>query len=202
MSEMYTNNFLQNTLTNKYYRSIMVSMKYSLKHFRELYPDDDACLEKIFQGRFGDLKFCPKCAAETRFYRVKKRECYACQWCAYQLHPLADTIFRKSHLPLTDWFYVIYQFSTSKNGVAATKIQRDLGVTYKTAWRICKQVRLLMQQEAGKLTEPSEADETYIGGKYRQRYSKQRKQIVFGIVERGGMAKARHVKSTGARVLL
>lgn len=202
MHKKYTTNFLQNTLTNKYYWSTMFSMRYTYKHFRELYPNDDACLEKIFQDRFGDIKFCPKCAAETKFYRVKKRQCYTCQWCGYQLHPLAGTIFRKSSTSLTDWFYVIYQFSTSKSGVSAKKIERDLGVTYKTAWRMCKQVRLLMQQETEKLTGSVEVDETYIGGKHRLAAGRTKKQIVFGMVERGGSVKTHQVKTAGARVLL
>jgi len=151
MQNKYTTNFLQNALTNKYLFVTIRGMRYTFKHFKELYPNDDACLDKIFQDRFGSVKFCPQCAAETKFYRVKKRQCYACKWCGYQLHPLSGTIFRKSSTPLTDWFYAIYQFSTSKNGVSAKKIERDLGVTYKTAWRMCKQIRILMQQDTEQL---------------------------------------------------
>lgn len=190
MQDKYNNNFLQNSLTNKYIWNTMFTMRYTYKHFQKLYPNDDACLEKVFQDRFGHVKFCPYCAAETKFYRVKKRQCYACQWCGYQLHPLADTIFRKSHIPLTDWFYAIYQFSTSKNGVAAKKIERDLGVTYQTAWRMCKQIRLLMQQDTEQLTGVVEADETYIGGRRKLAHRFDNKLPVIGITEKGGSSKA------------
>lgn len=201
--DKYITNTVCNALTSKYMWSTMFSMRYTYKHFKELYPNDDACLDKIFQDRFGDLEFCPRCGALTKFYRVKKRQCYSCMHCGYQLHPLAGTIFRKSRTSLSDWFYAIYQFSTSKNGVAAKKLERDLGVTYKTAWRMCKQIRLLMQQEAIALTGVVETDETYIGGRHKGKsLTFQDKEAVFGMVERDGLVKAEHVATTGARVLL
>jgi transposase len=167
-------------------------MRYTKKQFEAEYPDDDACLEAVFQNRFGDLKFCPHCGAETTFYRVKKRQCYACKWCGYQLHPLADTIFRKTTTPLKDWFYAVYLFSVSKNGVSAKELERHLGVTYKCAWRMAKQIRLLMQQDADMLSGTVEMDETYIGGRHRGKSGRgsDNKVPVFGMVERGGAVKA------------
>ena len=165
-------------------------MRYTKKQFEAQYPDDDACLEAVFQARFGNVKFCPSCAAETKFYRVKKRQCYACQWCGYQLFPLAKTIFRKTTTPLKDWFYAIYLTSVSKNGISAKELERHLGVTYKTAWRMCTQIRLLMQQGTDKLTGIVEADETYVGGKStRERWHKDKTPVI-GVVEKGGQAKA------------
>lgn len=179
-------------------------MRYTLKQFQEEYPDDDACLEAVFQDRFGNLKCCPKCGViDAKFYRVKSRQCYSCEWCGYQLHPLADTIFRKTKTPLTSWFYAIYLFSVAKNGVSAKELERHLGVTYKTAWRMCKQIRILMKQDAEEqLTGEVEIDETYMGGKHRKKYGRSKKQTVFGMVERDGVATIKHVKSSGARVLL
>lgn len=175
--------------------------------FEAEYPNDDVCLDAIFQNRFGDLKYCPKCGAETKFYRVKKRQCYACMHCGYQLHPLAGTIFRKTTTPLKDWFYAIYLFSVSKNGVSAKELERHLGVTYKTAWRMAKQIRKLMSDELGSLSGEVEVDETYIGGKGMNRARETRstysnKEVVMGMVERNGTAKAKHVPSSGARALL
>lgn len=171
-------------------------MRYTKKDFEAEYPDDDACLEAVFQNRFGDLKFCPKCGAETNFYKVKKRQCYACQWCAYQLHPLADTIFRKTTTPLKDWFYAIYLFSVSKNGVSAKELERHLGVTYKTAWRMCKQIRLLMKQDTELLGGTVEMDETYVGGRKRgiRGRGAKGKESVIGIAERHGRVKAQVTK--------
>lgn len=178
-------------------------MRYTVKQFRAEYPDDDTCLDTIFQNRYGDVDTCPKCGViGTKFYRVKERKCYACMHCGYQLHPLAQTIFHKSSTPLTDWFYAIYLFSVSKNGVAAKELERHLGVTYKTAHRMARQIRSLMEDESDQIGPDVEIDETYIGGarKASQRFTN--KSVVFGMVGRGGEARTYHVKSAGSRVLL
>jgi transposase-like protein len=178
-------------------------MRYTVKQFREEYPNDDACLDTIFQNRYGDLDTCPKCGViGTKFYHVKGRKCYACMHCGYQLHPLAQTIFHKSETPLTSWFYTIYLFSVAKNGVSAKEIERHLGVTYKTAHRMARQIRKLMDEDGDTLSGEIEADETYIGGVHRRKYGISKKSSVFGMVERQGRIKAMHVKSTGVRVLL
>lgn len=167
-------------------------MKYTFKQFRKEYPNDNACLEAVFQYRYGQLKFCPKCATETRFYRVKKRQCYACSWCGYQLFPLAHTIFHKTTTSLWSWFYAIYLFSVSKNGVSASELQRHLGVTYKTAWRMCQHIRLLMEQDNIKLGgsgKPVEADEMEFGGRTSKRLQASRHTMVLGAIERKGNAR-------------
>lgn len=185
-------------MTNKYLFARIKGMRYTHKDFKKEYPSDDACLEAVFQDRFGHVKFCPSCGAETKFYRVKKRQCYACQWCSYQLFPLAETIFRKTTTPLTDWFFAIYLISVAKNGISASELSRHLGVTYKTAWRMHKQIRKLMQQGPERLTGTVEADETYIGGRRKRAYIYSNKTAVVGIVEKGGSAKTFVTKSANA----
>lgn len=190
ITEKYHNNPYIYSLTNKYIWHTIKGMRYTVKQFKADFPDDAACLELIFLNRFGDIKYCPKCAAETKFYRVKKRQCYACMHCGYQLHPLSKTIFRKSSTSLWNWFYAIYLFSVSKNGVSAKELERHLGVTYKTAWRMSKQIRLLMQQDVNKLTGIVEADETYIGGKTTWDKKYRNKTAVLGLAEKNGLARA------------
>jgi transposase len=120
-------------------------MRYTHAQFMKDFPNEDVCLDTIFQERYGDVKDCPRCGViDTKFYRVTGRKCYACMHCSYQLHPLAETIFHKSSTPLKSWFYAIYLFSVSKNGVAAKELERHLGVTYKTAHRMARQIRSLM----------------------------------------------------------
>lgn len=179
-------------------------MRYTVKQFRQDFPNDDVCLDVIFQNRYGDVKTCPGCGViGTKFYRVTGRKCYACMHCGYQLHPLAQTIFHKSSTPLTDWFFAIYLFSVSKNGVAAKELERHLGVTYKTAHRMARRIRSLMAQESDKLTGIVEADETYIGGKMKTRKRKfQNKSSVLGVVERDGEVRARVVDSANASTAL
>lgn len=171
-------------------------MKYTYKHFKKLYPNDNVCLEKVFQNRYGELKDCPRCGAETKFYRVKKRQCYACKWCGHQLFPLSNTIFRSSTTPLSDWFYAIYLFSVAKNGVSAKELERHLGVTYKTAWRMAKQIRFLMREDnitlggSGKIVE---IDGTHIGPRAKKTDTNRvkNKKPVIAMIERGGKMRAK-----------
>jgi transposase-like protein len=175
--------------------------KYTIKEFNKQYPDEDACLDAIFRNYYGDMKACPHCGVvDAKFYKLNNRKAYSCQHCRYQIHPLAGTIFHKSETPLKSWFFAIYLFGTSKNGVSAKELERHLGVTYKTAWRIAKQIRSLMQQDSNLLSGTIEADETYIGGKYSKRQGSQfdNKTAVVGIVEKGGNAKAFATKSANA----
>ena len=178
-------------------------MRYTVAQFNKEYPDEDTCLDKVFQERYGDVKNCPSCGViDTKFYRVKGRKCYACMHCGYQLHPLAETIFHKSSTPLRSWFYAIYLFSVSKNGVAAKELERHLGVTYKTALRMTRQIRSLMEDE-GQIGGPGkiiEADETYFGKIAKGRHDGRRdKTPVVGVVERGGEIRAIVTDTTGTR---
>jgi hypothetical protein len=128
----------------------------------------------------------------VKWHPITGRQGFVCSECDRHVYPLADTIFRKSSTSLWNWFYAIYLFSVAKNGVSAKELERHLGVTYKTAWRMCKQIRLLMQQESDKLTGTVEVDETYIGGRFpKSKGSKYtNKTGVYGVTERGGQAKA------------
>ena len=172
--------------------------KFTIKDFNRMYPDDNSCLEEIFKNRYGDLKVCPNCKKETNFYKVKGRKVYACQYCGYQISPLADTIFHKSSTSLRDWFYSIYLFSVSKNGVSAKELERQLGVTYKCAWRIAKQIRLLFKQNKEHLSDIVEIDEIYIGGKHKGKRDcgSENKTAVLGLAQRKGIIKAKVTKDT------
>jgi transposase-like protein len=178
-------------------------MNFTIADFNKKYPDEETCLDEIFRNRFGTLIECPnkKCFKKVDvqngngFYRVADRKCYACQWCGYQIHPLADTIFHKSDTPLKKWFFAIWLFSNSKNGVSGKELERHLGVTYKTAWRMAKQIRLLFVQTQKQLKDTVEIDETYIGGSEINKHYVDKvkgignkyktKSAVVGMVERG-----------------
>lgn len=169
--------------------------KLTIKDFEARYPDEDTCLEDVFQRRYGHFRRCPKCERHFKYYRVKSRKCYACQYCSHQIHPLAGTIFHKSETSLKLWFYAIFLFAASKNGVSAKELERQLGVTYKTAWRMAKEIRTLFDEDGdpdGMLSDLVEVDETYVGGKGRGKRGRgsDKKKPVVGIVERQGKIKA------------
>jgi transposase-like protein len=201
MREKYNINTLEYVLTSKYLWHKIKVMRYTFKDFKTEYPDDQTCLVAVLENRYGST--CPRCGVVgVKWHPIKGRKGFVCSECDRHIYPLAETIFRKSETSLWNWFYAIYQFSVAKNGVSAKELERTLGVTYKTAWRMAKQIRLLMQNDGDPLTGDVEVDETYIGGKHEKKFGYSKKNAVFGAVERGGMAKAVHVKSTGSRVLL
>jgi len=143
----------------------MKTAKYTLKDFDEKYPTDDACLDRIFKGRYPDGVYCPKCEKITKFYRIKERTAYCCEFCGYQVFPLAGTIFHKSATPLRYWFHAMFLMASTRCGISAKQLERELGVTYKTAWRMFKLIRSLMDEKAKPMNGHIEVDETYIGGK-------------------------------------
>src|ERR1700683_451792 len=115
----------------------------------------------MFKQRYGKIPACPKCGvAKPEYYRVRSKKVFECKDCGFQISPLANTIFHKSETSLKSWFYVIFMFSVSKNGVSAKEVERTLGVTYKTAWRMAKLVRSLMEQSSDPLSGVVEIDET------------------------------------------
>lgn len=166
--------------------------KFTYSHFKKMFPNDRACLDYIFQMRYGHLEACPECACKAEWRRVRTRKCYQCRHCYAQFYPTAETVFEKTRIPLLDWFYIIFLFTTTRNGVAAKEIERQLGVTYKTAFRIGHQVRKMMEQENILLKGFVEADETYMGKKREaiRTSGTGHKYPVFGMIERLGNVKA------------
>ena len=115
-----------------------------IREFQKRFPDEDSCLNHLMRVRFGERLTCFKCQKQATYYRVKERRCFTCEHCGYQVYPTAGTPFESTRTPLRDWFYVMFLFCASRNGVAAKEVQRQLGVTYKTAWRMCNLIRKYM----------------------------------------------------------
>lgn len=139
---------------------------YTYRQFQEDYPDSDACLAKIMELRYGHEPTCHECKRQTKYHRITKRRAYACQFCGAHVYPCVSTPFEKSRTPLRDWFYAMYLFTTSRHGVPAKELERQLGVTYKCAWRIAHELRKPMGElDVNALFGEVKADETHIGGK-------------------------------------
>jgi transposase-like protein len=193
-----------------------------LEFFRQ-YPDDETCLVHVWRERFapdGEHAFCPRCDTERVFKRyetAQKRPCWFCSACGFRIHPLAGTIFARSSTSLQMWFYAMWIMSSTRCGVSAKQLERELGVTYKTAWRIFNKIRNhLMAQDDASLSGEVEVDETFIIGRMRnserrERVAKgvnplnphrERTAIVYGAVERGGRIRATTIPDSRARTLL
>lgn len=177
-------------------------MKYTIKQFKAQFPTDEACMAHIFKQRYPDGYKCPKCGKDS-FHPVNKRRSYACS-CGFQIYPTEGTIFHKSSTSLVSWFYAIFLMSQSKNGVSAKELERHLGVTYKTAWRMAQQIRKLMSDDSGPFDGEVEADETYVGGirKGKRGRGASGKTPVFGVVKRQGGIKTSIVKDVRQATLL
>ncbi len=166
--------------------------RYTINDFNRNYPDEDACLERLRNRRYPDGSTCEKCERETKYHRDAGRRSYSCQWCGHHVHPTADTIFHKATTSLRLWFYAIFKMASTRCGISAKQLERELGVTYKTAWRMFHQIRkMLTDDNDQQLSGTVEADETYVGG--RRRGTKRgrpgkdsHKTPVFGMVERKG----------------
>ncbi|MBI2766840.1 MAG: transposase [Chloroflexi bacterium] len=141
-------------------RSSASESRYTIFEFDREYPDDAACLEALVARLYPDGIYCPKCEAVTKHHRVKSRTCYECQNCGHQEYPMAGTIFEGSATPLRLWFYAMFLMSQTRGGISAKQLERELGVTYKTAWRMFKQIRALLEEDSGPLQGEVEVDET------------------------------------------
>lgn len=177
-------------------------MKFTIKQFNEKFPTSDACLDYLWRIHFAD-KPCERCGLLEGFHKLPKRPAYQCE-CGNQIYPLAGTPFHKSTTDLRTWFLAIFFMTNTRSGMSALQFQRISGVTYKTAWRIFKQVRLMMADDDTLLDADVEVDEAYMHPNPQKRSTAKphNSQVMFGMVERGGRARIKHVKSSGVRVLI
>jgi transposase-like protein len=178
--------------------------KYTKAMFDKRFPDDNACLEFLKNARWPNGITCTKCQDITKHYRIRAKKAYGCEFCGTLVSPTADTIFHKSPTPLRDWFYAIFLMANTRMGISAMHLKRELGVTYKTAWRMFTQIRKLTANDAGNLFGQIEVDETYIGGKRPGKRGRGAagKTIAVGLVERKGNAVVIVTNDVKARTLL
>ena len=181
-----------------------MAKRYTLQDFQDEYPDDAACLDRIMDLRYGDAPTCGECKRKTKYHRIAKRRAYACQFCGAHVYPCVGTPFEKSRTPLTKWFYAMCLFTTTRHGVAAKELERQLGVTYKCAWRIGHKIRKHMAiAEPTALYGEVEVDETYKLGQGRPdpRRKQRDKTIVVGVKQRGGSVKTQAIPNVKRRTL-
>ncbi len=115
---------------------------YSLVHFAADFPDDASCLDWLWRERHskdGEHAHCPRCDRVRQFRRyatTQQRQAWTCTGCGHHIHPTAGTLFHKSSTTLDRWFHAIYLLSATRGTISARQLERELGVTYKTAWRM------------------------------------------------------------------
>ncbi len=124
---------------------------FSFSQFLNRFPDDTTCLEEIKKVRFPAGIHCIICNKITKHYKLKGRTAYSCKICRNQVYPLKDTIFAKTSTPLRVWFYALFLMTHTRSDISIKQLQRELGVTYKTAWRMYANIHMLMEQNNGDL---------------------------------------------------
>ena len=177
------------------------------------FADADTALNFMVSIRWPDGKaVCPCCKSSNAAFLATRR-LWKCRDCKKQFSVKVGTIFEDSALGLDKWLPAFWMIVNAKNGISSCELGRALGVTQKTAWFMLHRIRLAMQNGSmDKLFGEVEADETYIGGKARSMNNKQRskrgrgtggtgKEIVMGLLERGGKIKLKHVANARRSIL-
>jgi transposase len=190
--------------------------RFSVMEFMRLFPDDDACMLHLWRTRYspdGQHAECPRCKVTRTFKHYAngdRRQSWTCTTCGLHVHPTAGTIFHKSSTSLHLWFYALFLITSTRGGISAKQLERELGVTYKTAWRMFNVIRTSLMAEpaavlpcpVGQAVGAVEVDLVRIdpAGQGRDLRSPGAK-TVFGMVERQGRVIARHVPDATAEVL-
>jgi transposase-like protein len=168
----------------------------NLVNLIERYGSEEKCRDYLEELRWPEGVTCPRCEGKS-ISRIKKRDQYDCNSCRYQFSVKSGTVFHDSHLPLWKWFLATYMMIEGKKGISANQLKRTLAVSYKTAWFLCHRIRHAMDIANPTLLKGTiEVDETYVGGKHRNRHKDTRtrgrtsgklgKVAVLGAMERGG----------------
>jgi transposase-like protein len=187
----------------------------NIAQFEEMFPDEEHCRAYLVARRWPDGVSCPRCG-NLNVYSLASGHHWQCEECApngYRFSHLTGTIFENTNKPLRDWYRVIHLILTSKKGISARQIWRYMGFgSLKTAWYMCHRIRIAMVDNIDQLGGIVEVDETFVGGKAKNRHKDKRgdgsggtggagKEIVVGAVQRKGNVVARVIANVQAATL-
>lgn len=188
----------------------------TVRELMQTFDTEQKCKEYLIELRWNGNPECPHCKSSDKIYQYKDGRLYKCSSCKKQFTVTTNMIFHGSHISLRDWFYALYIFLNHKKGISSIQLGKDLGITQKSAWLMTHKIRDAMKDRSGKLFGDIEVDETYVGGKNRNRHANKKvkhsqgrstkdKTPIYGFVERGGRVRTLQIgrlHGPGMRLLL
>jgi transposase-like protein len=186
----------------------------NLKDLLTYFQDENFCRQYLAEKRWGNKPVCPYCQSTEKIYTIENGKRHKCKSCQKKFSVTVGTIFEDSKLPLNTWFQAMYLISTSKKGLSSLQLASQLGITQKSAWHVLHRVReMIKEKQTVTLSNVVEADETFIGGKEKNKHANKRtpgnhgrslktKTPMLGLLERGGNVHAVKVKDTNAETVL
>ncbi len=180
----------------------MIQQFDSLIQLMEAFPDEQTCIDHLRAIRWADGPYCPLCGG-TKIYHFSDRRTHKCADCRQRFSIKVGTIFEDTKLPLRKWYIAIWLITSHKKGIASTQLAKDLKITQKSAWFVLHRLRYAARTKsfAAPLEGEIEVDETFVGGKNKNRHWDKRtdgtggagKTAVMGALQRGGHVVARVV---------